>query len=538
VKAFRQRAVVSFVVLILVTFLTVTPPQRAEPLAGQLDQTFGAGGIARTSKGGYSEVYNGVAVQPDGKIIAAGPRGFSSGFALARYNPDGSLDSGFGSGGFLVEGFHGLPSPGLNAIKIQPDGKLLVGGYADEWLYQPCAMARFNADGTPDASFGDHGKLITIFKFDHFSPIKDIALQSDGRIIAAGAIRFQTDYGPIGPFDAVLARYSADGQLDQSFAGGGAIWDFFGKDDVAERVLVQPDDKIIVAGTFTDDTQRVFVERRNADGTPDPSFGDDGEVRSPFKERKAQGVAVARQADGKLLLAASVSMSSPQASTTQIALARLNANGSLDASFGNGGVAVAEVGSNRVGALLVQPDGKAVVVVNSRIPGQLSSLLLLRFNVDGSRDTEFQSSAVVAEGAEKTEGNAVAMQSDGKIVVAGGADRDFLLARFESGVVIPPAPDFAIEAVTPVVAGTAGEKVQVTISVKRIGSFAGPVTITAPDTGSPKIVVNQSEAVTETGATFAFKIKSKAPKGDHALVFKAKDATGRERAVTVTLTVH
>jgi uncharacterized delta-60 repeat protein len=213
--------------------------------------------------------------------------------------------------------------------------------------------------------------------------------------------------------------------------------------------------------------------------------------------------------------------------------------GQLDQTFGTGGIARTDQrGDYQIyNHVAVQPDGKLIVVGNGNVSTRTSSLVLMRFNVDGSRDDEFQSSAS-REITGYTEANAAAMQSDGKIIVAGTADFDFMIARFESGLVIPPAPDFAIEAATPIVAGTVGEKVRVTINVTRIGSFNGPVTITAPDTGTPKIVVNQNEVTTETSATFAFKIKNKAPKGDHALVFKAKDTQGRERAVTVTLTVN
>jgi uncharacterized delta-60 repeat protein len=427
----------------------------------------------------------------------------------------------------------------VNALAIQADGKLIVGGFARKGFHRPLALARYHADGSLDTGFGDQGTTITDFIPEGYSPVNDIALQSDAGIIIASALRFESDYDYPGAFDRLVVRYTADGHLDQSFAGGHLTKDFFGGDDVAQRVLIQPDGKIIVAGTFTSTSPQSFIERLNADGTTDASFGDNGVILAPFKEKRAQAVTLARQADGKLLLAASVSFAVAQDDVArQIALTRLNADGTPDASFGNGGIAVEDLASNnRVGDLLVQPDGKLVVVGNSNVSTRTSSLALLRFNADGARDDEFQSSAA-REITGYTEANAAVMQSDGKIIVAGTTDFNFMVVRFESGLVIPPAPDFALESATPMVAGTVGEKVRITINVKRIGSFSGPVTITAPDTGTPKIVVNQREVATEASATFAFKIKRGAPKGDHPLVFKAKDTNGRERAVTVTLTVN
>ena len=107
-NAFHQRTVISFVASMITTLLAMTPVRLAQPLAGQLDQTFGTGGIARTDQGGDYQIYNHVAVQPDGKIVAAGRLSYFGGWALARYNQDGSLDAGFASSGAVLSGLVSL----------------------------------------------------------------------------------------------------------------------------------------------------------------------------------------------------------------------------------------------------------------------------------------------------------------------------------------------------------------------------------------------------------------------------------------------
>jgi uncharacterized delta-60 repeat protein len=205
--------------------------------AGSLDTSFGVGGKATTDFGGTDEA-DGVAVQPDGRIVAAGIAGFYEGgnFALARYDRDGSLDTSFGGGKVTTD--FGSASDFAFDVAIQPNGSIVAGGAVGySTAGADFALARYERDGSIDPSFGVGGKVTTDFgSFDYaFAP----AIQPDGRIVAAGA----------GSEDFAVARYNRDGSLDTSFGIGGKVTTDFGSaDDFAFDVAVQPDGSIVAAG--------------------------------------------------------------------------------------------------------------------------------------------------------------------------------------------------------------------------------------------------------------------------------------------------
>ena len=212
---------------------------------GDLDPTFGSGGKVTTDFGGGSDVAIGVALQPDGKIVAAGTTstpgvgGFSD-FALARYNSDGSLDATFGSGGKVTTDFGG----GAEAVALQPDGKIVAAGSASPGatIFSDFALARYNPDGSLDATFGSGGKVTTEFT-GNFDQANAVALQPNGKIVAAGTANTGTT------LEFALVRYKKHGGLDPSFGSGGKVTtDFTGSNDVACGVALQPDRKIVAVG--------------------------------------------------------------------------------------------------------------------------------------------------------------------------------------------------------------------------------------------------------------------------------------------------
>jgi uncharacterized delta-60 repeat protein len=213
---------------------------------GTLDASFGAGGIVTTDFAASLTQAFSVALQPDGKIVAAGQT-FINGsldFALARYNRDGTLDASFGTGGTVTTDFAGERSRQDRAfsVAVQPDGKIIAAGQATIRSFD-FALARYNRDGTLDASFGTGGTVTTSFGNGSFDFARSVALQPNGKIVAAGQVLF------IGGFDFALARYSRDGTLDASFGTGGTVTtDFAGSDDGALSVGVQPNGKIVAAG--------------------------------------------------------------------------------------------------------------------------------------------------------------------------------------------------------------------------------------------------------------------------------------------------
>jgi uncharacterized delta-60 repeat protein len=387
---------------------------------GSLDPSFSGDGKQTTDSGFDAAL--GVALQGDGKIVAVG-HAVGGHFGLARYNPDGSLDPSFSGDGKQTTDFGGLDQ--ANAVALQADGKIVaVGGTgapagqssgqgADDYF----ALTRFNPDGSPDTSFSGDGKQTTDFGgFDDQATA--VALQADGKIVAVGS-------GANGDF--ALARYSADGSLDTSFSGDGKQTIDFLAQDRATGLAVQSDGKIVVVGTTTEAGFSVFaLARFNPDGSPDTSFSGDGKETTNFGAQEgATGVAL--QGDGKIVVVG-------RAGGGGFALARYNADGSLDTSFSGDGKQTTDFGgSGQANAVALDAGGK-LVVVGSIAGSGLSSraFALARYNADGSLDTSFS-----GDGRQTTdfpgndEARGVALQGDGKIVAAGFAGAaDFALARY------------------------------------------------------------------------------------------------------------
>ena len=224
---------------------------------GTLDASFGAGGVVITPLGVGVHAES-VLIQADGKIVVVGysyPIQGDSDFTLVRYNPNGSLDSTFGTGGIVTTSFDVL-SIAYGAV-LQPDGKIVAIGYTDEQhTLLDFALARYNTDGSLDASFGVGGKVTHATSGVLF----DAALQSDGKIVATGS----TILG------SAIIRFNADGSLDTSFAQNG----IYGTGDfnLSSRggIAVQRDGKPVAFGNANDAFATV---RLNSDGTPDATFG-------------------------------------------------------------------------------------------------------------------------------------------------------------------------------------------------------------------------------------------------------------------------
>src|SRR5262249_3125586 len=254
----------------------------APAAAGAIDIGFGNGGKVATDFSGNLDVAYAIAVQPDGKILAAGETRTSddfntADFALARYNANGSLDSSFGSGGKVRTDFFGQYD-GAFALAIQPDGKIISAGTtsvnAAPGFFFDFALVRYNADGTLDTSFGSGGKVTTNF-FGFNDSLGDLALLPNGKIIAVGTAGTPGFRGEL-----AIARYDANGSLDSTFGIGGKTTTAYVFKDEASTVAIQPDGRIVVAGgSFVADSTPVsefFVGRYDANGTLDTSFGTGG----------------------------------------------------------------------------------------------------------------------------------------------------------------------------------------------------------------------------------------------------------------------
>jgi len=363
---------------------------------------------------GYS-----VVIRADGKIVVGGE---SNGYlAVARYNADGTLDTTFDGDGKATT-LVGSSSYG-RALAVQSDGSIVIAGYSYTGGNYDFAMARFSEDGTPDTTFDGDGKVVTAFSPAAADYAYGLALQPDGRLVAAG----------ISGHDIALARYTAAGALDTSFDGDGMATTSFGEGrDRAQAVAIQADGKVVVAGYAYNGVRNDFaVARYHPDGSPDSSFDADGRLTTAFSSytyTSDYAYAVAFQPDGKILVAGE--------SGSAFALARYHPDGTLDTTFDGDGKVATPVGSSSYGrALAIQDDGKVVVAGYSYTGGNYD-FAMARFNPNGVLDTTFDGDGKVITpiGTSYDYANCLAIQPDGKIVVAGysynGSQYDFALARY------------------------------------------------------------------------------------------------------------
>ena len=341
--------------------------------------------------------------------------------AVARYNPDGSLDRSFNSTGMVAA--DALEQTFANAIALQADGKVVVGG-ADSDLTSGSVgfgITRYNADGSLDTSFGTRGSVRTRIG-DRDGQANALAIQPDGRLLIAG-----TAFGTTGNDDRfALGRFDSDGTLDAGFGNGGLVTTPVGVGSAqANGLIVQPDGKIIVSGTAflngsTDDD--FGVVRYNADGSLDTSFGGSGIITTDFGPIEPgpdapsdRANALTLQADGKLVV-----VGSSGRLASDFALARYNADGSLDTSFGSGGRALGGIANDaEAHAVDIQPDGS--IVVAGSTSGVNPAFVVARFHADGSTDPSFGTGGSVVMTFDGGGGGARALtiQGDGSIVVGG-----------------------------------------------------------------------------------------------------------------------
>jgi uncharacterized delta-60 repeat protein len=356
--------------------------------SGRLDRSFGAGGKVLGNFGTPNDSWaHSIAVQPDGKVVVAGamrPRNGPTRFALARYTTRGRLDPSFGrKGEVLTRLGSGRNVSQAQAVALQSDGKLVAVGL---WSKSPIggptrfALARYTAQGRLDPSFGGGGKVLTDFGVHSDSQATAIAVQPDGKIVVAGDDLTDTR-GDRGVFALALVRYKTDGKLDPSFGSGGRVVTKIGGSSGASALVVQPDGKLVVAGSGGGDPALI---RYAADGKLDPSFGKLGELLGVAGFPLA---ALALQRDGKFVTAGTGTLArSPREDSRVFALARCTKDGSLDSSFGRGGKLLTDFHTG-AGAQAVagQSDGKiaAAGTVGSK------DFAVARYTSSGRLDTQF-----------------------------------------------------------------------------------------------------------------------------------------------------
>ncbi|MBL0046945.1 MAG: T9SS type A sorting domain-containing protein [Bacteroidetes bacterium] len=427
--------------------------------AGALDNSFGVGGKVITDFGPTSTSRaQSIAVQSDGKILVAGynTTGGSSGtkadYTLVRYNTNDTLDNTFDTDGIVTTDFLSFSNVSLgdlgNTMMVQPDGKILVAGTLVDLAFNPTSysfgVVRYTTSGALDNSFGVNGKA----SFVGEGYCESIALQADGKILLAG-------HGAGSP-DFHLSRLNSNGTLDNSFGiNFGQETYIVGPSNVqtnslsfAHSVLVQANGKILVAGYYyfnpTGGAHRFIVIRLNSTGSFDSSFGNGGVVYGDLIDPNLNmgsytdnAFAAALQPDGKILMAGAACSNF---SNCDFALVRFNSNGTMDPSFGSNGVATTNLGLGleEARSIALQSDGK-IVLAGTTNGG--SDVALVRFTSTGALDMTFDTDGkvITTVGSANDIARSVALQADGKIVVAGtretGAKADFFVLRYTNNLV-------------------------------------------------------------------------------------------------------
>ena len=358
---------------VLVGLLALFPPivAQADLIPGTLDTGFDPGS-------GANKLVQTIALQPDGKVLIGGYFTEVDGVAhgrIARLDVDGSLDSSFDAG-------HGA-NDYVTDIAIQSDGKIVIAGFFTKVGDTPRSrVARLNADGSLDVTF-DPGT-------GPDSLVTAVALQPDGKVVIGG------HFGQVaGVSRRFIARLNADGSLDTSFDPGG------GANGTVEAVALQADGKVLIGGYFTrvDNVVRGRIARLNGDGSLDTSF-------SPSSGSDNAVYAIAVQSDGCAIIGGEFTLVN---GVGRNRIARLNGNGSLDAAFDPG------AGANRmVRTLAVQPDGRVLVGGWFNTMNGMMRVRIARLNPNGSVDTSFDPGSGATIGVE-----AVAVQADGKVIIGG-----------------------------------------------------------------------------------------------------------------------
>lgn len=413
-----------------------------------IDDGFGADNYTQTRIGTGSSTCRDIVVQSDGKIILAGNSyvsGQSDDFALVRYAADGYLDASFGSSGIVTADFYGYGDTGM-AVGLQTigqnAGKILAGGkvYRKEGSLNLdyFGVARFNADGTLDASFGTDGKVyFSVGTTLCLDICADMAILPDDSILLCGySLEGSADTG----YDVSLAKLEPNGALDASFGSGGIVVADLGlkKHELASRMAVDADGRIAVCGGSKNTNSNAtceFVMVFTPSGALDTSFNGTGSrtVNPGFAD---VGVGIDFQPDGKILLVGTTDAND----MNEIILHRFTASGALDASFGgSGAVMVGASGTTNSGrAVLSLPGGKVLAVGDTYSESEMNfTFLASRYESNGAIDSTFASGGTAKWTFYSTEVNAksAAIAADGAYIVAGIKDigtpgYGFCMARY------------------------------------------------------------------------------------------------------------
>lgn len=390
----------------------------AAAAAGDLDTSFGIQGWASAPfRSSWTET-SAVAIQPDSRILVAGTARHR--FALVRYLADGSLDPAFGGDGKVTTAFGAGSFGQILDVAIQTDGKVVAAGVvsrSDPWV-ERMAVARYLPDGTLDPDFGGGDGVVRV-RYGRHAAAQFVHVLDDGTILLGGT----------GRGSPAFVRLRADGSVSGAFRV-----DL--KDHYVTTGFAVDDRGVVVVGSRFSPPHDFKVARFGLDGTPDPAFGDDGIRRYRALGEDTYTGEIAPDADGKLLVV--VNVYDAESGQHLLGLARLLPDGGWDMSFSDDGVAYLPPAGryDHLGTLALQPDGM-IVVGGGRLAGGGSHdqhMLLARFSEDGDLDPSFGDAGVRIQPGPGESGftlgcSDLALQADERIVAVTADSGGFLAAR-------------------------------------------------------------------------------------------------------------
>jgi uncharacterized delta-60 repeat protein len=488
-KNILSSGILLFFLFSLLFFLfTCFPENTSAQGAGSLDPTFNGTGYVVYDRD-QTDLYQDVKVQPDGKIVAAGTSytpTYSSVIEVTRYLDDGSFDPSFGTSGHFNYGVN--IETGAYKCIIRDNGKILVGGYTTDYTSWWMLLLQINPDGTPDSTFGVNG-VTTINAGPGEDVIYALALLNDGRILAAG---YSQDVSFLNvPF---VARFSVNGILDTSFGTAA-----FAKVPVTESdndfsaICVQPDGKILAAGHISNGLNwfSLLIARFDSTGMPDPSYGTDGVVNLNLGNVDDEFFDIQLTSQDEAILTGFTV--TQEDFYYHLLLMKFDASGQPEPSFGNNGSVIAgEVPYTFGDALALETDGRILVTgCTGNLAPDNNDWALWRFQSDGSPDSIFGTNGLTTTDffGNADESLGIALYQD-KIILAGktrNADNflDFAVARYTNDVgVTVPLAEKSGNVTVSPNPAGTGSTVNVTLNT---GEGAGRITIDLLNTISSTI---------------------------------------------------
>ncbi|KAF0172455.1 MAG: hypothetical protein FD161_4034 [Limisphaerales bacterium] len=364
----------------------------------------------------------------------------------------GDLDPAFGTGGKVLTPIGSGNDQGLS-VAVQSDGQIVVAGISYSGTNSDFALARYRSTGALDTTFGIGGKVTTpIGSSQNYG--FSVAVQSDGKIVVAGSAHNGTS------LDFALARYTSAGALDPTFGTGGKVTTPIASgNDYGFSMALQSDGKIVVAGSAHNGNNKEFaLLRYTSTGTLDTTFGTGGKVLTLVGGTDAESHTVTVQSDGKIVVAG---YAFNGLAYYDFALVRYTSTGALDPTFGSGGMVITPFISNSGDygrSVAVQSDGK-IVVAGYTENATTTDFALVRYTSAGALDPTFGTGGKVTTpvGSARAYGLSVALQINGKIIVAGsaggGTGTDFALVRYTSAGVLDTTFGTGGKVLTPVGSG-------------------------------------------------------------------------------------